>query len=129
MTKSNIKHNEDWSVEKLKSLTGMEVLELFKTLSPPPFEELNGEYASTLLGEASEFGDWLMYKTELGHWLGKAYTPTPTAERPGFRSEGYNFWKISFVFSLFSGKINFFCDSEKLLIRFKEHPIKRKEVR
>ena len=93
----NVSNNEptgDWSVEKLKSLTSPEVLELFKTLSPPPFEELNGEYFSTLLGEASEFGDWLMYKTELGHWLGKAYTPTPTAERPGCRSEGYNFWII-----------------------------------
>jgi len=94
MTQSNYKSAEDWSVEKLKSLTSEECLELFKSLSPPEFEELNGEYAATLLGEASEFGDWLMYKTELGNWQGKAYTPTTTAERSGFRSEGYNFWII-----------------------------------
>ncbi|MHA1727556.1 MAG: hypothetical protein ACTSWY_02350 [Promethearchaeota archaeon] len=95
MTGSNNKSTNDWTVEKLKSLTGDKCLELFKTLPPPDFEELNGEYTTTLLGDGLEFGEWLMYQTELGHWLGKAYTPNPTTKRPGFRSEGYNFWLIN----------------------------------
>ncbi|MHA2036251.1 MAG: hypothetical protein ACW972_08395 [Promethearchaeota archaeon] len=94
MTTTNNKSTEDWSVEKLKSLTFDECIELYKTLSPPEFEELNGEYKADLLGGYSELGDWLMYKTELGHWLGKAYTPIPTASNPGFRGEGYNYWLI-----------------------------------
>ncbi|MFW9880903.1 MAG: hypothetical protein ACFFG0_48195 [Candidatus Thorarchaeota archaeon] len=94
MTLSNQKSDQDWSVEKLQSLTRDECVKLFKTLSPPDFEELNGEYAATLLGENLEYGEWYMYKTELGRWLGKAYTPIPTEERPGFRGEGYNFWII-----------------------------------
>jgi hypothetical protein len=94
MSLSNDKSTEEWTVKKLRALTRKECVELFKTLSPPEFEELNGEYFATLLGENSEYGEWYMYKTELGRWLGKAYTPIPTENRPGFRGEGYNFWII-----------------------------------
>lgn len=94
MTLTNEKSIERWTVKKLQELTRNECVELFKTLSPPNFEELNGEYAATLLGENLEYGEWYMYKTELGRWLGKAYTPIPIADRPGFRGEGYNFWII-----------------------------------
>ena len=94
MTLINNISTEEWSVEKLQSLTRDQCVELFKTLSPPDFEELNGEYAATLLGEDRVWGEWYMYKTELGHWLGKAYTPVATEKRSGFRGEGYNFWLI-----------------------------------
>ncbi|MHA1914864.1 MAG: hypothetical protein ACW986_17000 [Promethearchaeota archaeon] len=94
MTVSNNQSKDDWTLEKLQTLTRDECVELFKTLSPPDFEELNGEYAATLLGENLEYGEWFMYKTELGRWLGKAYTPIANADRPGFKGEGYNFWII-----------------------------------
>ena len=85
---------KDWTVEKLQLLTFDECLELFKALAPPEFEELNGEYKADLLGGDTEMGEWLMHKEVLGYWLGKAYTPTPSAKRSRFKGEGYNFWLI-----------------------------------
>ncbi|MFX0105843.1 MAG: hypothetical protein ACFE75_10150 [Candidatus Hodarchaeota archaeon] len=80
---------EEWTVEKLKKMTFEELLELYKKLPPPLFEEMDGEYDAYMLDTGSElnnqFSEWLMYKTAMGVWKGKGYTPKTSST-----GEGYN---------------------------------------
>jgi len=93
MTISKEASKEEWTVEKLKKMSRDELLELYKTLSPPPFEEMNGEYDGYTLDTGSELGnqmsDWIMNKTAMGVWKGKAYTPKTSST-----GEGYNRYVI-----------------------------------
>lgn len=82
-----------WTVNKLKCLTLKETMALFRTLSPPEFSEMDGEYEAGLL----DHGNLLKNHVSLcamnlplihEHWLGKAFTP-----EGGNRGHGYNgFW-------------------------------------
>mgnify|MGYP000849098343 CR=1 FL=1 len=70
-------------------LNDRELLELFMTLEAPTIEEMNGEYAATLLAlpmrparaTASPYG--LLYP---GHWLTKAFRPVSDQRGRGYNS-------------------------------------------
>ncbi len=93
MTISKEVSKEEWSVEKLKKMTREELLKLYKTLSPPPFEEMDGEYDGHTLDTGTELGnqysEWIMNKTAMGVWKGKAYTLKTSST-----GEGYNRYVI-----------------------------------
>lgn len=93
MTISKEVTKEHWTVEKLKKMTREELLELYKTLSAPAFDELDGEYDGYTLDTGSEKGnqmsEWVMNKTAMGVWKGKAYTPKTSTT-----GEGYNRYVI-----------------------------------
>lgn len=82
------------TVNGLWKLTRQEVIDLWKQLPAPPFDELDGEY----MGHAFNGGDEearkriadSMYNefNGSGSWIGKAYKPT--TESTG---EGYNHWR------------------------------------
>lgn len=84
---------EEWTAERLKKMSRKDLIELYKTLSPPPFEEMNGEYNGHTLDTGSEIGnqrsEWVMNKTAMGVWKGKAYTPKTSTT-----GEGYNRYVI-----------------------------------
>jgi hypothetical protein len=86
--------DEKWTIEKVMALGREEVIELWKTLPAPDFEELTGEYT----GHVPDGGDEklraqvakVMFNesSALGFWLGKAYKAlSPT------KGEGYNCWR------------------------------------
>ena len=93
MTISKEVTKEHWNVEKLKKMTREELLELYKTLSAPAFDEIDGEYDGHTLDTGSEKGnqlsEWVMNKTAMGVWKGKAYTPKTSTT-----GEGYNRYVI-----------------------------------
>jgi len=87
---------KDWTVEKLKKLSHQELLDLFKTLPSAEFEEMDGEYDTTMLAYPTERGrkmaEWTLYETGISYWLGKAFNPS--SENPEFRGEGYNRFRV-----------------------------------
>ena len=93
MTISKEVSKEEWTVEKLKKMKREELLELYKTLPAPAFEEMDGEYDGHTLDTGSELGnqmsEWVMNKTAMGVWKGKAYTPKTSTT-----GEGYNRYVI-----------------------------------
>lgn len=93
MTVSKEISKEKWTVKKLKNMTREELVELYKTLTPPDFEEMKGEFNGHTLDTGSEYGnqmsEWIMNKTAMGIWKGKAYTPTTSTT-----GEGYNRYVI-----------------------------------
>lgn len=49
---------------------------LYRSLSAPPLEELNGEYHAELLHQGDRFSDWLtrgIFRMAGKHWAGKAF--------------------------------------------------------
>lgn len=84
---------EKWTVEKLKKMSREDLLELYKTLPAPVFEEMDGEYNGHTLDTGSKRGnqmsEWVMNKTAMGVWKGKAYTPNTSTT-----GEGYNRYVI-----------------------------------
>jgi len=93
MTISKEVSKEKWTVQKLKKMSREELLELYKTLSAPAFEEMDGEFDGHTLDTGSDLGnqmsDWVMNKTAMGVWKGKAYTPKTSTT-----GEGYNRYVI-----------------------------------
>ncbi|MFW9897522.1 MAG: hypothetical protein ACFFD7_17080 [Candidatus Thorarchaeota archaeon] len=93
MTISKEITKKNWTVEKLKKMTREDLLELYKTLQAPEFEEMDGEYDGHTLDTGSEVGnqmsEWVMNKTAMGVWKGKAYTPITSTT-----GEGYNRYVI-----------------------------------
>ncbi|MFW9881396.1 MAG: hypothetical protein ACFFG0_50675 [Candidatus Thorarchaeota archaeon] len=89
MTISKEISKEEWTVEKLKKMRREELLELYKTLPAPAFEEMDGEYDGHTLDTGSDLGnqmsEWVMNKTAMGIWKGKAYSPKTSTT-----GEGYN---------------------------------------
>lgn len=81
-----------WTLDRLKGLTGAEALDLFRTLPSVSFGELEGEYAGAIPdGGDPAVRDALAKgifneQTPFGCWLGKAVTRT--ADGAG---EGYNY--------------------------------------
>ena len=85
---------ETWTINRLWKLTREEVIDLWKQLSPPPFDELDGEYMGHAFNGGNEearkrIAD-SMYNEDVGSgsWIGKAYKPI--TESTG---EGYNHWR------------------------------------
>ncbi len=83
----------EWTVEKLQELRLEQVMELFRSLSAPPFTEMNGEYASHSLQQGLKLKHflldlWLDDPFNYGHWLGKAFSPQ--GQETG---QGYNFFR------------------------------------
>ncbi len=93
MTISKEVSKEGWTVKKLKQMSRDELLELYKTLPAPSFEEMDGEFDGHTLDTGSELGnqysEWIMNKTAMGVWKGKAYTPKTSTI-----GEGYNRYVI-----------------------------------
>ncbi|MHA1985397.1 MAG: hypothetical protein ACW98D_02050 [Promethearchaeota archaeon] len=93
MTVSKEISKEKWTVERLKKMSREELLELYKTLPSPDFEEMDGEFDGHTLDTGSEMGnqmsEWVMNKTAMGVWKGKAYTPSTSTT-----GEGYNRYVI-----------------------------------
>ncbi|MHA1727490.1 MAG: hypothetical protein ACTSWY_02005 [Promethearchaeota archaeon] len=93
MTISKEISKKEWTVRKLKEMTREELLELYKTLPAPIFEEMNGEFDGHTLDTGSEIGnqhsDWIMNRTAMGVWKGKGYTP-----KTATTGEGYNRYVI-----------------------------------
>jgi len=87
---------EDLTIEKIKELSYLELMELYKTLPSADLDEMDGEYDSLMVGFVSERSEklskWWLYDTEKGYWLGKAFTPSLNKDE--LRGEGYNRWKI-----------------------------------
>lgn len=82
----------EWTVDKVKMLKVDEIMDLFHTLSAPPFKELDGEYQATLLDQGLLRNGFSHLVTQVeflgGRWLGKAFLPT--CEDHG---HGYNLFK------------------------------------
>ncbi|MHA2124916.1 MAG: hypothetical protein ACXACO_11930 [Promethearchaeota archaeon] len=87
---------EEWSLEKIKTLSYQELMELYKQLPSADMEEMDGDYDSVMVGFPSEAaekgGNWWLYDTEKGYWMGKSFTPTFRDGEP--RGDGYNRWRI-----------------------------------
>ncbi len=89
-----VESQEKWTIEKVMALSRQEVIELWKTLPAPDFEELDGEYT----GHVPDGGDEEVRKqvaevmfnetSALGFWLGKAYKAASST-----KGEGYNHWR------------------------------------
>lgn len=94
MTISKEVPKERWTVERLKKMARDELVELYKTLPVPDFEEMNGEYDGHTLDTGSEAGnrasEWVMNKTAMGVWKGKAFFPITSTT-----GEGYNRYVIN----------------------------------
>lgn len=86
---------EKWSMEKLLALSREQIIELWKTLDPPEFAELDGHYMGLVPNggdrQTQEATGKFMYneKSRIGYWLGKAYKPTSAT-----KGEGYNRWRL-----------------------------------
>jgi len=83
-----------WTLERLMRLGREEVIELWRTLQPPGFEELNGEYAAYIPNGRDEREKRRVAEAMFnecspsGYWLGKGFNPTSATE-----GEGYNCWR------------------------------------
>ena len=84
-----------WHLENLLARTPQHLFELWKTVSAPDFQEIDGEYSgyfpdggdpavrARLDGDVfNEMGKWP------GYWLGKAFKPVTDTT-----GEGYNHWR------------------------------------
>lgn len=74
---------------ELRMMPRDEVLALYHRLEAPPFEEMHGEFAATLLDQGSARGYLLSAFTVhlKGRWLGKAFEPTGPNQ-----GHGYNYY-------------------------------------
>jgi len=65
-----------------------ELVDLYHRLDAPPFEEMHGEFAATLLDQGSARGYLISAFTVhmKGRWLGKAFEPTGPNEGHGYNS-------------------------------------------
>ncbi len=73
---------------QLRFMTLDELLSLYRRLAPPPFEEMHGEYAATLLeqGSGRAFIAAQVVLNIKGRWLCKAFEPTGPNEGHGYNS-------------------------------------------
>ncbi len=86
--------DEEWTEEKIMSLTRDEVLELWGKCPAVDMAELYGEFNGLIPNAGNEVAQKatakVMYNEEgpLGYWLGKAYTPLSHTS-----GDGYNRWR------------------------------------
>ncbi|NIO82507.1 MAG: hypothetical protein GTN53_18105 [Candidatus Aminicenantes bacterium] len=81
----------EFTVEKLKASSCDEIMELFSTLSAPPFSEMNGEYKADLLDQGTviknAMSKFLLFNPFLfGHWLCKAFKTEGENHGHGYNS-------------------------------------------
>jgi len=65
-----------------------EVVALYRQLEAPPFEEMHGEFAASLLDQGSARAYWLasFFLHRKGRWLCKAFEPTDSNQGHGYNS-------------------------------------------
>lgn len=78
---------ELWTLERLRSLTEPELIEIWRGLPVPTVEEMNGEFQGALPVPMSITHAEFHKVNGPGEWIGKAYTPTPYGEHDG---QGHN---------------------------------------
>lgn len=84
------------ALEEFRALPDREYVEVWRSLSPPDFTELDGEYRGQFPPNYNEIHKrWQssnLFNAESpgGYWLGKAYRPLGQAT-----GEGYNMWRMS----------------------------------
>jgi hypothetical protein len=94
MTNSNQEtSNGEWSVQRLQAMSHAELVELYRTLDAPEFEEMDGEFRARLLAQTGRVMPYVWKYTILvtpinGLWLGKAFQPL--ADKDG---HGYNYFR------------------------------------
>jgi hypothetical protein len=81
----------EWTVKKLKALSRGELMELFYTLSAPPFSEMDGEYKAEMLDHGTVVKNTLVKLVLFdpflfGHWLCKAFRPEGETSGHGYNS-------------------------------------------
>jgi hypothetical protein len=81
--------SHEWTVDKLMSLSIPEVERLYRTLPPPSFEEMHGEYQGGYIGceHPISNGLWKLVAWNPiigGVWRGKSFEPLSETEGRGF---------------------------------------------
>ena len=77
------------SVDAIKQLSVEELLELFKTLEAPSIDEMNGEYAASLLRQPSvlaAISGWATVVNPLMPWLCKSFRPVDADTGRGYNT-------------------------------------------
>ncbi|MFP4476617.1 MAG: hypothetical protein ACLFOY_13755 [Desulfatibacillaceae bacterium] len=80
-------------VPELFNMPRRRIMDLWLSLDPPNFEEMDGEYAAHLLDQGDRFtnifsNSMLSLPVLHGLWLGKAFTPAD-----GYPGHGYNMFR------------------------------------
>ena len=84
----SIGSTETISARDLHMMSYDEVIELYRRLPAPSFEEMHGEFAASLLDQGSAFGYLraVYVVNAKGRWLTKAFEPTGPNEGHGYNS-------------------------------------------
>ena len=71
-------------------MTHGELVELFKTLPPPAFAEMHGEFRAVLLDQGGHIANWIgqasVHRMSGGRWLTKSFLPVGTNDGHGYNS-------------------------------------------